>query len=440
MGVRQMELVNKLDNGLSGVAGDAGQTGIVTNAGNKQDTGHFWAMETCLGPDAQNDHDEEQITTPPGGGRDELVGAIFGRYLPAGATPLYPPAPHCNQYGLTELGAYLVRRMMDKRMIFDPDHMSAKARDQALSVIEAADYGGVLSSHSWSTPGAYRRILRLGGVVTPAEKTVERFLGQYQQLKPYRNPRYLYGTGWSTDMNGFASQGGPRPGNEANPVVYPFRSLDGSTMVDRNRTGTRTWDLNTDGTAHFGLYPDLMEDVRNVGGPEVAADLLNGAEAYLQMWERAQGIRGPECRAAQRRFIPAGLGEIRIGMAPKQLLRSAGQPSSRPGRVWTWCAAGSRGGSVKAVLTQAGRVDLVASTARLHRFAAVGKGSRASLLNRRTRRLTANLRVRRAGTGSSNRVVYGVRRGRVTFTAVVSRATASSPRRLRSALRAAGLR
>ncbi|MDP9383819.1 MAG: Coagulation factor 5/8 type domain-containing protein, partial [Actinomycetota bacterium] len=253
MGVRQMQLVNKLDNGLVGVAGDAGSTGVLTNSANKYDTNHFWAMQTCVGPDVQHDHDEEQITTSPEPGRDELAGAIAGMFLPQDQTPVYPPAPHCNQQGLTELGAYLIRRLADKKMIFDPDHMSVVGRDQALAIVESMDYGGVLSSHSWSTPNSYRRILGLGGVVTPAEKTTERFLEEWKALKPHRNQRYLYGIGWSTDMNGFAAQGGPRPGNEKNPVVYPFRSLDGSTTLDRQKSGTRTYDLNKDGTAHFGL-------------------------------------------------------------------------------------------------------------------------------------------------------------------------------------------
>jgi len=439
MGVRQMELVNKLDNGLSGVAGDAGEVGIVTNLGNKQDTGHFWAMETCQNPTAEHDHDKEQITTPPGGERDELVGAIFGAYLPRGSTPSYPPAPHCNTYGLTDLGAHLVRQMMKKQMIFDPDHMSVVARDQALALIEAADYGGVMSSHSWSTPDSYRRIMRLGGVVTPAEKTVPRFIEQWNALKPYRNPRYLYGTGWSTDMNGFAAQGPPRADAEQNPLPYPFTSIDGSTVLDRNKTGTRTWDLNKDGTAHFGLYPDVMADVSRIGGPEITQDVLNGAEAYVQMWERASGVPGPQCRAAQRRFIASGLGEIRLGMEPEQLLRSAGQPQKRPGRRWTWCAGGTRGGEVTVLLTPEGRVQLVASTAPYHRYAAVGRDSSAKKLRRTTRRLGKGLRVRRA-RGSANRVVYGVRRGLVTFTAVVSRDSASSRARLRETLKLAGLR
>ncbi|MDP9384140.1 MAG: hypothetical protein M3P50_02705, partial [Actinomycetota bacterium] len=228
-------------------------------------------------------------------------------------------------------------------------------------------------------------------------------------------------------------------GNEKNPVVYPFRSLDGSTTLDRQKSGTRTYDLNKDGTAHFGLYPDRIEDVRIVGGGEIAQDLLNGAEAYLQMWERAEGVNGPQCRAAQRRFIPTGLGEISLGMDPERLLRSAGQPDSRPGRLWTWCADGTQGGQVKTLLTQDGRVELVASTARLHRYAGVGRGSRASLAKRRTSALGRFLRVRRAGK-SGNRVVYGIRRGRVTFTAVVAKEAAASRSKLRAALQTAGLR
>ena len=439
LGVRQMELVNKEDNAFVGVAGDAGQTGVLTNTANKKSTGHYWAMQTCLNGDPGHDHDEEQSTASSAVGRDALAGAIVQMFLPPDQAPVYPQPPHCNAQGLTDLGAYLIRRMMDKHMLFDPDHMSVVGRDQALSVVEARQYGGVLSSHSWSTPDAYRRILALGGVVTPAQKTTEHFLEEWKSLKPMRNRRYLYGTGWSTDMNGFASQGAPRPGNEKNPVVYPFRSLDGSTTLDRNKTGTRTWDLNKDGTAHFGLYPDRIEDVRIVGGPEVAQDLVNGSEAYLQMWERAEGVRGPTCRAAQRRFLPDGLGEVRLGMDPERLLRSAGQPQSRPGRRWTWCVGGTRGGEVTALLTQAGRTQLVASTAPYHRFADVGQGRSAKRLRGKARRLGRHLLVRRAG-GHGNKAVYGVRRGKVTFVAMVDRRTAKAPTRLRRALKLAGLR
>ena len=42
-----------------------------------------------------------------------------------------------------------------------------------------------------------------------------------------------------------------------------------------------------DGVDHYGLYPDWVEDVRKVGGQQVVDDLATGAEAYLQMWQRA---------------------------------------------------------------------------------------------------------------------------------------------------------
>lgn len=50
----------------------------------------------------------------------------------------------------------------------------------------------------------------------------------------------------------------------------------------------RTWDMNTDGMAHYGLMPDWIEDLRKVGGQEIVDDLLGGAEAYLRTWGAAE--------------------------------------------------------------------------------------------------------------------------------------------------------
>ena len=78
----------------------------------------------------------------------------------------------------------------------------------------------------------------------------------------------------------------------ANPVRYPFRSFDGASVIDRQRSGTRTWDINTDGVDHYGLYADWVEDLRLVAGQQIVDDLANGAEAYLQLWERAEKAAG----------------------------------------------------------------------------------------------------------------------------------------------------
>ena len=60
-------------------------------------------------------------------------------------------------------------------------------------------------------------------------------------------------------------------------MTYPFRSFDGMT-VDRQRSGQRVYDINVDGMAHYGLFPDWVEDLRLLAGQEVVDDLGRGAE------------------------------------------------------------------------------------------------------------------------------------------------------------------
>ena len=45
-------------------------------------------------------------------------------------------------------------------------------------------------------------------------------------------------------------------------VRQPFTSPINGVTLDRERTGQRTWDLNTDGVANYGLVPDWIADMR----------------------------------------------------------------------------------------------------------------------------------------------------------------------------------
>jgi hypothetical protein len=87
-------------------------------------------------------------------------------------------------------------------------------------------------------------------------------------------------------MNGLAGQPGPLAGA---PLRYPFTSLDGRVTFSREQWGRRVFDVNNDGVANYGMYPDLIAAQARLGGPAFAADMLHGAEAYLQTWERAVG-------------------------------------------------------------------------------------------------------------------------------------------------------
>ncbi len=57
--------------------------------------------------------------------------------------------------------------------------------------------------------------------------------------------------------------------------------------LQRERTGSRTFDINTDGVAHYGLIPDLLADMHQHGGGPALRSLFRSAEAYLRMWQLA---------------------------------------------------------------------------------------------------------------------------------------------------------
>jgi hypothetical protein len=394
LGVRDMELVNKFDNALGGVAGDSGTTGVVVNVGNRIETGRFWQMGPCQ--DAHN-HDRPQPTAPGVPDRDQLAGNLLHALLPPGTAPLYGEPPHCNALGLSPLGEHLVTRMIDRGMVIDPDHLSVLARQQLMNVVERRGYSGVVSSHSWSTPDAIPRILRLGGVVTPMAGSTTDFAAAWRETKTQRDPRFYWGIGWGADMNGFASQGGPRQGGN---VSYPFRSFDGH-LVDRQRSGQRVYDINVDGVAHYGLFPDWVEDLRLLAGQDVVDDLGRGAEAYLQMWERAVGVPATRC-VRRARATRRGLGSVRLRARSTGVLRRAGQPRRRAGRTWRWCGVTAR-------LDRKGRVVSVRSTAPGHRALGARPGRALPAATRRiTRRVSPGVR----GRGS---IRIGVRRGRVLW-------------------------
>jgi hypothetical protein len=54
--------------------------------------------------------------------------------------PEYPPKPVCNPKGLTPLGRELITHLMDRGMLIDIDHMSAKSIDETITM--ATERGG----------------------------------------------------------------------------------------------------------------------------------------------------------------------------------------------------------------------------------------------------------------------------------------------------------
>jgi hypothetical protein len=422
LGVRSSLLLNKFDNPLTGVRFDGGPVGVLINAGNKNSAGSFFSARTCTGPL----HDNTIETFAPQGSAalNNILGTLG---VQSGTFPAYPPAPHCNTRGLTDLGKHMVRSMMDRHMIVNPDHMSQAAVDDTLTLLESRNYSGVISPHGWMDPGNWPRLWKLGGMAFPGHSQASQYVKEWQKFRPQRTP-YAFGWGYGADLGGLSDQ--PSPDSQGS-IGYPFRSYDASVTFGRQRTGDRTFDYAKDGVAQYGLYADWFADLRRVGGQALAQDMWNGAEAYIEMWERSEGIRAAGCDRARVGLSSGGLAGLRLGSDWQTLLRRAGQPQQRT-RAWTWCANGApnRATADVAVLNSAGTVELVGSTARGRSASGVSVGARAAGLPRRTRSLGAGIRVRSAGRVTW---VYATRHGRIRAVAVATRRLARS----RSALRRA---
>ncbi|MDP3969949.1 MAG: hypothetical protein Q8Q02_16915, partial [Nocardioides sp.] len=360
LGVRQMELVNKFDNALSGVAGDAGETGLLVGGANFLETGSFWQMEQCTHEDPEVSDKTQSLAPPSPGQQDALFGAIAKLNLPTQPAPVYPAGPHCNKRGLTDLGQHTIRGLAKRKMLFDPDHMSVRARKSALDLIEKMDYSGVLSSHSWSTPDAYPRIAKAGGFIAPYAGDSTGFVQKWRRHQTWADKRYLFGIGFGADINGLGAQGNPRGADAKNKVTYPFKGLGGVT-VRKQRSGQRVYDVNVDGVAHYGLYPDWIEDLRRLAGDAIVKDMARGPEAYLQMWERAVGVSNNGCRDRASRTPLRAFKRLGRGVGVPQLLQRVGQPHVRTAKAFRYCAKRPNGRTVKVVveLTRAGKVARV---------------------------------------------------------------------------------
>jgi hypothetical protein len=318
-------------------------------------------------------------------------------------------------------------------MIVEPDHMSVRAKNRTLGILEQNDYSGVIASHSWSDPSAWPRIYRLGGLVTPITKPAAEFVAEWRELREASSRRFFFGMGFGADSNGLHEQ--PAPSGEPN-VGYPFESFDGGTTFDRQQSGRRVWDVNSDGVDHYGLHPDWVEDLRLQAGDRIVRDLGRGAEAYLQMWERAVGVPAERCRAERDRFRTVRLGALHLGDSPTAVLRKAGQPTRRPGRSFRYCVSGKRneGTRVRAVFAGGRGLGLIATEAPGYNARGVNPGDRAGRIDGATE-VGNGLHVDRTRRGTA--FVYKVRGGEVRAVGVATDFVAGSASRLKRHMRAA---
>tara|TARA_B100001250_G_scaffold78222_2_gene64195 strand:+ start:958 stop:3180 length:2223 start_codon:yes stop_codon:yes gene_type:complete len=324
-GVRVMYPVHKFDNHFGG-ANTRNSEDELVHLGQRISTGHYVETENC--DDHVADYDgayvrgfeyDSGIPALP-----ELPDGVIGDFI-NDLGPEYPEGiEQCNRKGLTALGAYLVNRMIDKKMIIDLDHISVRAAVTIMDIVESRHYSGVVSTHNWMMKGkdgpldtdtsddpfheAFLRIARSGGYMSPLNKDsdtliplIEQYmLAHLQALYPALTrtqllamlttlqPQDIPGVGFGADMSGLATQARP---NGKNPG-YPFVNEFGIQFDRQGESNGRQFDLASDGVAQYGMLADhvalLRQEALAAGKPYVYESFMNSAEQYLKMWERTE--------------------------------------------------------------------------------------------------------------------------------------------------------
>lgn len=255
---------------------------------------------------------------------------------------------HVNRRGLTRRGEIAIDEMMRLGMIIDVDHMSHAAIDDTIAIARAF-HGGypLVSGHSSLLDNSdagndpqgyakhedkklarhYQAIRELGGMVgiewdsTSAVADAKHFVEEAGRIMKYAGNAIAFGT----DINGMVVQ--PRK-PEREVVTY-------SPAFPRSKLGSREWDYNKEGMAHYGLLVDFLKDVERVGrlavrtelvitgdtgaaapgartqvsGEDVIDALFAGAESFAVTWERAAAAAAVARRAPAER-LPADVREL----------------------------------------------------------------------------------------------------------------------------------
>jgi len=299
-GVRALFPVHRFDNQLGGTRMEDG----FINVGQWLSSGRFFETEVC---DAETDGSRMTSGFPLLGTVPVIKDILAG----IGLNPQYDESRrHCNQHGLSDNGAYLIQRMIDKGMIIEIDHTSVKSARAIMDIVESRNYSGVISGHSHmhrkpdgSAHEVHQRIARAGGMMSPYNSSANSLnwsIGEFIDL--IEPTGYLVGVPFATDMGGIGSQAYPRDNTDTDPLIYPFETEAG-VVIDKQKTGNRIFDLNNEGLAHYGLVADHIQDIRTHSNSRIYESVMNSAEAYLQMWERAIANDSPKYSSSDENWF-----------------------------------------------------------------------------------------------------------------------------------------
>jgi microsomal dipeptidase-like Zn-dependent dipeptidase len=328
-GVRYIFPVHLTDN----VFGDTAIYSTLFNVANRRETGSFWTIGCASAADDI-------------GYRSATVLPLFTQFLPAPWLQI-PGASNCvasngtflghvnirTASGLTSLGEFAVKAMMQRGMIIDVDHMSNRAVNDVLTMAEAIPGGGypLVSGHSairdrnrfnaensrsrtqLQRIGCLQGMFGLGTDGAEAYDWASQYMDAVQEMAKPTSTCSNSGTlgkgrvAFGTDTNSLVRTARPtlidmRPGTlpRYTDIYNPASPANDNPLLPalpRSSTGVRTWDYNIDGVAHYGMFADFVKDVRTAPASAALATtgkdlvdnyLLRSADYFFRMWQRIE--------------------------------------------------------------------------------------------------------------------------------------------------------
>jgi microsomal dipeptidase-like Zn-dependent dipeptidase len=296
-GIRYVFPIHVIDNAFGGTAVYEGGF----NTSNYREAGHFWNL-MCATPD-----DGIRYQYKPDG-FDLMMSVALETKLGIDGFRRPPDPPNCastghkNTQGLTPLGQFAIKEMMKHGMLVDIDHMSQFSAEAALAIAEGVPGGGypVMSGHNGlrgvsafnennRTAAQLHRIAMLHGMFGLGDGGMDAYawvriyaLAVSQMEIPGPQPNYG-AVGMGTDLNGMVPGAKPRFGSQ---VSY-------SPFFTASSLGSKTWDYNRDGVAHYGMLWDFLKDAETAPNGKHYMDyyLNQSADYFWHTWQKAEAQR-----------------------------------------------------------------------------------------------------------------------------------------------------
>jgi microsomal dipeptidase-like Zn-dependent dipeptidase len=207
-----------------------------------------------------------------------------------------------NVRGLSEEGRGLIKEIMNRHMLIDVAHYSARAFEDVYELARANNYYPLFVSHTkfWAILDEEQRDVQREFLTIDDQIQKINDTGGIVGLRtaPWSNQNSCCGAVSSVATDGTDEIGTAR--NYAQQVFYAYKNgmcyafgsdFNGFTnqLGPRNKDGQKpdsvSWDYWENGLRHIGLLPDLVSDLKALETPG-AGQFDDSAEKFLHMWER----------------------------------------------------------------------------------------------------------------------------------------------------------